>query len=654
MDPESPPDFPGKGAAERGAAPDSADVAPAAAEAFSPAVPIEALARSAPIDQVLAQPIPAEALIGTDPSEVLSATMGVVPAMEVAVPRLDTVAAPSTGRVNRAGILQGGGEMGARIRAFDWSRSVIGSISNWPVSLQNSVSTMLASGFPMLIAWGPDRIQLYNDAFAPVLGSTKNPTGLGQPAGECWPEIWPTLLAPAFRQVLATGEPFNSQDRLLILNRHGFLEETCFTLSFSAIRDDGGIPAGVLVTSVEMTERVLAERRLRTLHELAAQGTLSDTVDATCQVVASTLRANASDLPFALLYAVSRDGLRAELRAAAHLEPGTNASPETIDLSNLTGRNAVWPIARVLQTDQSEVVANLNASVGGLPGGPWPESAHAAVVLPIRNVRVERYTIGALVAGVSPRLRLDGAYREFLDGVAAHISTALSNARAHEFDRQRADALVEVDRAKTAFFGNVSHELRTPLTLMLGPAADLLAGDHGPLSAAQRVQIRMLRRNSARLLKIVNSLLDFSEIEAGRVRATFEPTDLAAFTADLASVFRSAVERAGLALTVDCPPLDEPVYVDRDMWEKIVLNLLSNALKFTIEGSIDVRLRAAGQHVELIVADTGAGIAPIDVPHLFPCSGTSIASAPRRRGAPTAPASGSHWSTNWCGSTAAA
>ena len=95
-----------------------------------------------------------------------------------------------------------------------------------------------------------------------------------------------------------------------------------------------------------------------------------------------------------------------------------------------------------------------------------------------------------------------------------------------------------------------------------------------------------MHRNGLRLLRLVNTLLDFSRIEAGRARANYEPTDLATFTAELASTFRSACERAGLRLIVDCPPLPpgEPVYVDRDMWEKIVLNLLSNAFKFTLEG----------------------------------------------------------------------
>ena len=199
--------------------------------------------------------------------------------------------------------------------------------------------------------------------------------------------------------------------------------------------------------------------------------------------------------------------------------------------------------------------------------------------------------VGILVAGVSSRLQLNEGYRAFYDLLAAGVTTAVANARAYQEERKRAEALAEIDRAKTAFFSNVSHEFRTPLTLLLGPLEDELAERANPLPQERRERLETAHRNSLRLLKLVNTLLDFSRIEAGRVQATYEPTDLAAHTAELASVFRSAIEKAGLTLAIDCPALPEPVYVDREMWEKIVLNLLSNAFKHTFEGSIDVTLR---------------------------------------------------------------
>ncbi|MFC6050177.1 ATP-binding protein, partial [Methylobacterium hispanicum] len=223
--------------------------------------------------------------------------------------------------------------------------------------------------------------------------------------------------------------------------------------------------------------------------------------------------------------------------------------------------------------------------------------------------------LGVLILGVSPSRALDEGYRGFLDLVAGQVSTALRNARAYEEERRRAEALAELDRAKTRFFSNVSHEFRTPLTLMLGPLEEALR-DPG-IAPGSRKELEVAHRNALRLLRLVNTLLDFSRVEAGRVEATFAPADLAALTADLASTFRSAVERGGLALRVDCLPLPETVFVDRDMWEKVVLNLLSNAFKFTFHGSIDVRLGPGPADVCLTVADTGVGIPAEALPHVF-------------------------------------
>jgi signal transduction histidine kinase len=198
--------------------------------------------------------------------------------------------------------------------------------------------------------------------------------------------------------------------------------------------------------------------------------------------------------------------------------------------------------------------------------------------------------------------------------VASQIGTAIAGAKALEEARARAEALAALDRAKTTFFSNVSHEFRTPLTLMLGPTEEALAT---PDRVLRGEDLETVHRNELRLLRLVNTLLDFSRIEAGRVNARFEPTDLATQTADLASAFRSATERAGLKLVVNCPALATPVYVDREMWEKIVLNLLSNAFKFTFDGSITVELDSDDGHVELRVRDTGIGIAPRDLEHVF-------------------------------------
>jgi signal transduction histidine kinase/DNA-binding response OmpR family regulator len=214
--------------------------------------------------------------------------------------------------------------------------------------------------------------------------------------------------------------------------------------------------------------------------------------------------------------------------------------------------------------------------------------------------------VGVLIVGVSRFLALDRGYQNFIDLVDAQISRAVANLRAYEQERRRAAELAALDTAKTNFFSNVSHEFRTPLTLILGPIEDLLGDPE--LAADTRERLLPMQRNGLRLLKLVNTVLDFSRLESGRLRAEYRPTDLADYTARLASTFRSATERAGLRLVVDAPPLAAPVYVDREMWEKIVLNLLSNAVKFTRAGRIEVRVGSDATNAILSVADTGVGV----------------------------------------------
>jgi signal transduction histidine kinase len=190
-------------------------------------------------------------------------------------------------------------------------------------------------------------------------------------------------------------------------------------------------------------------------------------------------------------------------------------------------------------------------------------------------------------------------------------------AAANEHLRSANERLADLDRAKTAFFNNISHEFRTPLTLLLGPVEDLLANGAEPLSARQRECLEAVQRNAVRLLKLVNTLLEFARIEAGRAQPNLVATPLASLTAQLAEAFRPAVEKAGLALNVDCPPLAEPTWADPDMWEKILLNLVSNAFKFTLAGAITVRLRETADDIELSVEDTGCGIAAEQLTQIF-------------------------------------
>jgi len=508
--------------------------------------------------------------------------------------------------------LAGGGEMGERIRAFDWSKTPLGPPAHWPQSLRSAVSILLPSKAQIVLFWGRDLVTLYNDAYRPVFGA-KHPDVLGMPARQAWSEIWQGGLEVLFEGVLATGEAYWASSRPFFLRRHGFLEETFFDVSYDPVRDETGQVGGIFCIVSETTGSVLGERRLKTLRELAARAAGVRSAKEACQVAAATLGENDTDVAFALFYLLDEVGRQATLAGASGLRPGGPGSPASIDLQD---RAAPWALGEAARTGGPVVVSDLSARFGPLPGGAWPEASEQAVVLPMTKPG-QADLAGFVVAGVSPRLALTAEYKDFLDLLAGHVGTAVANARAHEEEKKRAEALSDLDRAKTAFFSNVSHEFRTPLTLMLGPVEDLLLRSHTDLSPSAAAQLEVVSRNGLRLLRLVNTLLDFSRIEAGRVRAAYQPTDLSAFTAELASVFRAAVERAGLKLTVDCPKLPEPVYVDRDMWEKIVLNLLSNAFKFTFEGEIAVSVRQDGAHAELRVRDTGTGISADEMPRLF-------------------------------------
>jgi signal transduction histidine kinase/CheY-like chemotaxis protein len=500
------------------------------------------------------------------------------------------------------------------VQRTDWAATPIGPMDEWPQSLRTALSICLQSRFPILLWWGPQLVMLYNDAYSAILGA-KHPRALGQAGAECWPEIW-EIIGPMLAGVLDRGAATWSEDQLLLLERNGFPEECYFTFSYSPIREEGDRIGGVFTAVTETTAHVVAERRVRTLRSLATATSDAARAEDACARAAVALAENAIDLPFALLYLLTPAGDAAVLAGSSGMVEGAPAAPPRIALDVEGASSADWPLRVALDSGGQTVVADARERFAGLPSEPWDEPPHTAAIVRLEQAGQEQ-PAGFLIAGVSPHRPLDDDFRGFLDLAASQIATAITDARVREAEHQRAEALAELDRAKTAFFNNTSHEFRTPLTLMLGPLDDLLSRPDGAFDPETSETLRVVQRNGLRLLKLVNTLLDFARIEAGRVEASYEPVDLAALTADLASSFRAAVEHGGLRLIVDCPPLPEPVYVDRDMWEKIVLNLLSNAFKFTLEGEIAVRLRWEGEHVVLSVTDTGIGIPADELPRLF-------------------------------------
>ncbi|MBV9401053.1 MAG: PAS domain S-box protein [Bryobacterales bacterium] len=517
----------------------------------------------------------------------------------------------AAGSESRTDFLVGSGEMGALIRAFDWSLTPLGPIDSWPQVLKTSISLILSSRHPMWIGWGPRMTFLYNDAYLHVLGPAKHPHALGRPASEVWSEIW-DVCGPLADKVVKSGEASFVDDVRLFMDRGDFLEETFYSFSYSPIRDHTGNVCGLFCPSTDVTPKVLNARRLATLSELAANALVEKTIATACASAALTLEKNPDDIPFALLYLADETAGHASLEQAVGAFGTEVLQTNIVDLNRISA-SSPWHIAEVFRAAHRRVIPV--EALEWLPLGVANKRVAEAVVLPVTSSGEHR-PYGVLICGVNPCRRLDAEYTTFFELVAGQFAAAIQNASAAEEEKKRADALAELNRAKTVFFSNVSHEFRTPLTLMLGPLEALLA-KAPDLNSDDREQLSIAHRNSLRLLKLVNSLLDFSRIEAGRIKAWYTPVDLSALTAELASNFRSALEAAGLKFIVECPPLRKPVYVDREMWEKIVLNLLSNAFKFTFKGSVTVRMEAADDAAVLHVSDTGIGISEADLPRLF-------------------------------------
>ena len=444
----------------------------------------------------------------------------------------------------------------------------------------------------------------------------KHPWALGQPAREVWAEAWNDL-GPRVDEVIRRGRATYDENLLLLLERSGYPEETYHTFSYSPLRDDEGKASGLFCVVVEDTARYIAERRVKVLREVATEVANTRTVEGAFEGTRKCLDANPHDLPFTLIYLTEPDGQRARLVCSTGFPPDEQtAAPPIIEL----GRDdSAWPLGRVVSNAETFVLEGLAERFGDLPRGAWKRAPRCAVLVPIaQHGRVQ--AAGVMVVGANPYRPLDDTYLGFINLLTRQIAAGLADVRAYEDERKRAEALAEIDRAKTTFFSNVSHEFRTPLTLILSPLEEMLVSNsRSPLVAVEREDLESIHRNGLRLLKLVNSLLDFARIEAGRVQAAYEAIDLSSYSLELASSFRSAMERAGLKFEISCQPLPEPVYVDREMWEKIVLNLLSNAFKYTLEGTVSVSVSASpdGKAAEMIIRDTGIGIPQHEVPRLF-------------------------------------
>ncbi|HXR72359.1 SpoIIE family protein phosphatase [Actinocrinis sp.] len=491
-----------------------------------------------------------------------------------------------------------GGEVGAYFAGFDWASHPLGAPATWPPEWRSAVAVALASRFPVIVWLGPQLNIVYNDGYAPFL-DRKHPAALGKAGRQVWVEIWDQI-SPMLAGVMATGKATWSDDLMLALVTDGVPRERYFTFTYSPIFAENGTVSGIFCPVSETTERVLGERRLRLLTTVAAELLHTRTVAQAVDGVAQVCDGTHPDLPFIAMY-VSSDGKPATLAGAS--APVRHRLPRS--LAALLPQNTELGAGQTLMLDVRDRLESLAADIE--TGGPTQ-----ALLLPLAAGQAGARD-GALLFGLNPDRPLDDQYQGFCRLLADQIAAAFASAGSFELERRRADALAQLDHAKTVFLTNVSHEFRTPLTLLLGPLEDAIAAEN---AAPQRERLETARRNAARLLRLVNSLLEFARTEAGRADPKPVRTDLGALTAQIASCFAELCERAGIELVLDCAPA--PAEVDPQMWETIVLNLLSNAVKFTFSGSITVRVDCPDQDtIDVSVSDTGTGIAAEDQEHLF-------------------------------------
>jgi len=499
--------------------------------------------------------------------------------------------------------------MAKRFEEFDWSRTSIGPVARWPATWRNVVELILVSSFPSALGLGPELIYFYNDGFINLGGPARHPSALGRPVREVWREIWEPVLERRFTETLSTGRPTGEADLLMPLVRSSYLEETYLTFSFAALADDDGNPSGIFCTATENTGQVIARRQLDCLRLLASQCAGAESAEGACRLAAQALGEQRRDIPFALLYLLDSTGSRIESVASTGL---SRLPADVPGVGRLDPIADPWRLAAAAAGRAPLLIDGVPELIG--PALISPEvMPKQAVVIPLAQAGADAPKC-ILVTGINPMRPMEES-RRFFELITAQVETAISNARMRENAERRARELADLDRAKTAFFSNVSHELRTPLTLVIEPLRQVL--DCASLDPGDRELLATARLAGSRLRKLVNSLLEFARIEGGRIDACYVPTELGSFTADLASMFRSVFEQAGIRFLIECEPLPQPAYVDRDMWEKIVFNLLSNALKFTLAGQVSIGVRALQDAVELEVADTGCGVSTEDLPRIF-------------------------------------
>ncbi|MCP3143258.1 ATP-binding protein [Pyxidicoccus xibeiensis] len=635
--------------------------------------------------------------------------------------------------------VSGGGATGALVRAIDWSKTVLGPLESWPVSLRTIVGTLLHSRHPMVLFWGPELIQFYNDAYLPSFGQGKHPTALGQRARECWGEVWP-IIWPQIEAVMHHGTPSWNEDRVVPSFRNGRIEELYWTYGHSPVYDETGRVAGVLVVCTETTTRVVMERRKDTVQALSEALARAADARSVMQRAAEVLRKAPYDIPFVQLFLRGASG---EFRRVDAPTPGPDEGPK--------GRTdgPLPQVAEVLRraTDAREPAHHVcHPPLPLLPGSVWPEPVEELWAAPLGTAGGER-PAGCIVLGISPRLPFDEGYRSHFRQLASQVADALAlkqsqtsvevvrqdlreffmrapapmcifsgpehvyvlanerylqltghtdvlgrtvreifadqevgrffdlldevyqtgvpyigkelpfyrrdergvlqklllNVGYHPFrdDEGRitgifafVENVTELREAETlarelqtavsardTFLGIASHELKTPLTSLklqtqIGQRALARAELHGWEPEKVQRLLELTARQTSRLTRLVDDMLDISRIASGKLAMNLERVCLSALAKETIERLAPELAAVGATLVLDLAP-DIQGECDPFRIEQVLTNLLTNAARYAPGAPVHVTLEEREATAVLTVRDHGPGIDPGCLERIF-------------------------------------
>ncbi len=495
-------------------------------------------------------------------------------------------------------IFDGAGEMRGLCRDFDWSRTSLGRVDHWPLSLRTTVATLLASRHPMFLFWGPDLIQFYNDAYRPSFAEGgRHPRALGARGQEFWTEIW-DIIGPQIAQVMAGGEATWHEDQLVPIERNGRIEEVYWTYSYGPAYDDQGKVGGVLVICQETTARVKTEHRLHAMNrELEVERSRLAYAFQRAPAFLAVLRGTS------YVFELVND---AYYQLAGHRElvgrPVFDAMPET------RGQGYEALLDSVVRTGEPYVGRESSITLARVAGAPAEERIVDFVFFPL--VEADGSRSGVIVHGVD---------------VTDHVNSRREVERLlEESNRSRADAEAAraaaeaANRAKSEFLAIMSHELRTPLNAIAGYAELIEFGVHGPVTPEQREALARIQKSERHLLGLVNGVLNYARVETGNVDYHVADVPLGDVLGTCEALVAPQARARRLKFGVEGSPFEITVRADAEKVQQVVLNLLSNAIKFTpAGGSIVLACDADESNVFVHVRDTGGGIPANQLTRIF-------------------------------------